>query len=359
MSFLKKLFGITTTENNVTEKVLNEDSKVLVLFETANRIYAVGNYEKSLELIDQIIPLSKVNNWKHLAFKANVLEDLGKYQEAIANYSRAIEWSNNEPMVYALFHQIGFCYLSLGSNLKAEEFYTSAINLKPKHPNTKEIPDIEGMDGGVMLGVKLERMYNNRGNARKNLKKYKEALSDCEMALRIDSYYSNTYFLKGQILYEQGNVEDAIKFIKKASDLGHSNALNILKEINQKEALKMNSTINEDPDVVLKRALNAIDNGNYNDAIRLGNELLNNYNAPTGYYVLGIVYTIVEKYDLALKNCLETNKYFPDVTDNLNRIGVCYCSLGNIPQGLIYFKRGMQLGDANCRGNYNYWVNQL
>lgn len=359
MSFLKKLFGINNHDNRVTENKVTENSKVTVLFGTANNMYTNGYYEKSLELIDQIIPLSKVNNWKHLAFKANVLEDLGKYQEAIANYSRAIEWSNDEALVYALFHQIGFCYLSLGSNSKAEEFYTTAINLKPQHPNSKQHPDIEGMDGGVMLGVKLERMFNNRGNARKNLKKYEAALSDCEMALKIDPYYANTYLLKGQIKYEEGDVNQAKLLIKKAAELGHNGALNILNEINQKEAKKSNSLKKEDPDVVLKRALNASDNGNYNEAIRLGNELLNNYNAPTAYYVLGIVYTIVEKYDLALKNCLETNKYFPDVPDNLNRLGVCYCSLGNISQGLIYFKRGMQLGDANCKGNYNYWVNQM
>ena len=111
--------------------------------------------------------------------------------------------------------------------------------------------------------------------------------------------------------------------------------------------------------VLSEIALKASDNGNYNEAIRIGNELVNDYNAPTGFYVLGIVYTIVENYDLGLKNCLETNKYFPDVPDNLNRLGVCYCSLGNISQGLVYFKRGVQLGDANCRGNYNYWVNKL
>lgn len=359
MSFLKKLFGINNQENKVTDNVIDEDSSVKQLFQKANDLYISGFYDKSLELINQILSLSKVNNWKYLAFKANVLEDLKKYQDAIANYSRAIEWSNNEAQVYALFHQIGFCYLSLGSNSKAEDFYTTAINLKTKHPNTKFIPDIEGMDGGVMLGVKFARMYNNRGNARKNLKKFNEALLDCEMALKIDPYYANTYLLKGQIKYEQGKVDEAIQLIKKSSDLGHKSAINILNEINQKESFKKNSSVKEDPDVVLKRALNASDNGNYNEAIRLGHELLNEYNSPTGYYVLGIVYTIVEKYDLALNNCLETNKYFTDVPDNLNRLGVCYCSLGNIPQGLTYFKRGMQLGDSNCRGNYNYWINQL
>lgn len=355
MNFIKKLFGVTTEENKITENKIIEEDKVIVLFEQANYLYASGFYDKSLELIDQIIPISKINNWKHLAFKANVLEDLEKYQDAIANYSRAIEWANDEALVYALFHQIGFCYLSLGSNSKAEEFYTTAINLKTKHPNTKQFPDIEGMDGGVMLGVKLARMYNNRGNARKNLMKFEEALSDCDKALSIDSYYSNTYLLKGQIKLELNEIEEAKVFLKKAAELGHKSATQILNNLN----IEQNNSRREDPDVLLKKALQACDYGDYNEAIKIGNELVNTYNAPTGFYVLGIVYTIVDKYDLALRNCLEAEKYFPNVPDNLNRIGVCYCSLGNIPKGLLYFKKGINLGDDNCKGNYNYWVNRL
>ena len=62
--------------------------------------------------------------WEYFAFRANCYEDLQEYKKAIENYEIAIELSENDEDVYALYHQIGFCYLNLKNDLKA--FMTSS-----------------------------------------------------------------------------------------------------------------------------------------------------------------------------------------------------------------------------------------
>ena len=107
---------------------------------------------------------------------------------------------------------------------------------------------------------------------------------------------------------------------------------------------------------LLERSLQSCDLGNYDEAIELAEKLLTLYQVPTGYFALGLVYAVQEKWELAATNCLEAYKSFPEVTDNLNRLGVAYCQLGDINEGLKYLKKGKLLGDENCSNNYNYWL---
>lgn len=182
-SFLKSLFGKK-----------EDGKKYFILAETA---YLHGNNLEALKMINSCIE-QDIEKWENFAFKANVLEDLQKFQEAIKTYEKAIELSETDEKMYALYHQIGFCYLNLGENRKAKEFYTYAIELKDRL-NSMGIKDEEGMNGGIMLGLPFKRIYNNRGNAFKNLTEYELAIKDCKKALEYDEDYSNPYLLLSQI----------------------------------------------------------------------------------------------------------------------------------------------------------------
>lgn len=203
----------------------------ILFFQQATNEYLSGNYNTSLQLINKTIQLSDINDWKHYAFKANVLEDLQKYDDAISNYEQAIEFSENDINVYALYHQIGFCYLSIGNNKKAAEFYTYSLELKKQHPNNQFNEDLEGMDGGVLLGVPFKRIYNNRGNALKNLNKLNEAIEDCKKALSYDKQYSNTYLLLSQIYSLAGQENKAIEMLRQSAILGNQNAIRMLQQM--------------------------------------------------------------------------------------------------------------------------------
>jgi tetratricopeptide repeat protein, tpr, putative (fragment) len=193
--------------------------------------YNQQNLNSALLNINRTIENSDIDDWKHFAFKANVLEDLGNYAEAIKNYEKAIDFAGDDIHIYAQYHQLGFCYLNLGNDQKALEFYTYAIELKKQHPNTSFNEDLEGMDMGVLLGIEFKRMYNNRANALKNLNKLQEAIEDCKKALEYDLSYSNPYSMLSQIFSKAGQETKAVKFLKIAARLGNQYAVNTLKKL--------------------------------------------------------------------------------------------------------------------------------
>lgn len=239
MNYFEKAFGRSRKTNyknlkpnkglfGVFKSGIKEYIKYYV---SAQQSYSSGNYNKSLELINKTIEDCDFDDWKQRAFKANVFEDLKIYQSAIKEYEIAIDICNNDINTYALYHQIGFCYLSLGDNNKAISFYTYAIELKKSHPNTEFNLDVEGMDSGVMLGIKFNRMYNNRANAFKNINKLNEAFEDCKTSLSFDKNYSNPYLMLSQIFSKAGKEPEAIKYLKIAAELGNKNAISMVSQI--------------------------------------------------------------------------------------------------------------------------------
>lgn len=197
----------------------------------AQQYYLNGQYIESLNYINRTIELSDIDDWRQYAFKANVLEDLQNFKDVIKYHEIAIDIKIGDVGVYALYHQIGFCYLSLGNNEKAAEFYTYAIDLKKQHPNSTYYQDEEGMRNGVMLGLPFERLYNNRGNALKNMGKLQDAFDDCKRAISYDENYSNPYLLLSQLFSENDQEDIAIRYLRISARLGNQNAQRMLKQI--------------------------------------------------------------------------------------------------------------------------------
>ncbi|MET4084234.1 tetratricopeptide (TPR) repeat protein [Pedobacter sp. UYP30] len=200
-------------------------------FQNATAQYLNGNNQSALTDINLTIENSDINDWQHYAFRGNVYEDLQNYNQAIKDYEQGIEFNSDDLQVYPLYHQIGFCYLSLGNDKKASEFYTYAIDLKKLHPNSAYNKDLEGMDGGIMRGLPFKRMFNNRANAFKNLNKLNEAIEDCKQAITYDQNYSNPYLLLSQIYSVAGQNQEAIKYLKISAQLGNQNAISTLRQL--------------------------------------------------------------------------------------------------------------------------------
>ncbi len=355
MSIFKKLFGkdkpseITPTPapQLVAKPAYNPESD----YNNAFDAYANGNLPLSLKLIENIFSIVDKPQMKHYAFRANIFEDMNNHTKAISDYESAISLAPNPHNAYQFYHQIGFNYLSLKSNEQAEKFYTKAIDLKSVHPNSASDPDKEVFDEGIMKGLTFARMYNNRGNARKNQGKLDEAFEDCRKAIELEPNYSNPYLLTGQLFELKGNYSEAIKWVEKSIALGNQSANRIL--YNLKDNLSRNPPV--EIQQLFDSCMRACDSGNYYEAINGGKKLLEVFNNPAGHYVLGLAYILMDDNLNAKKHCLESYKHVPMETNNINRLGVACCSLGDIQEGLFYFRKGMELGDNNCRQNYTYW----
>ncbi len=231
MNTFYKAFGRQRT-TELRERKLTDLSQgipaYIIFYQQATDDYLSNNYTSAFNNINKVIQQSDIDDWKHFAFRANIYETTQNYEKAIADYEKAIDFSSNDVMVYALYHQIGFCYLNLGNDKRAEEFYSYSLDLKLQHPNTEFNPDLEGLDGGVLVGIPIKRIYNNRANALKNQNKLNEAFEDCKKALSYDSNYSNTYLLLYQIFNIAGQKEEALKMLKHSAQLGNQNAIRML-----------------------------------------------------------------------------------------------------------------------------------
>jgi tetratricopeptide (TPR) repeat protein len=113
-------------ENRVEEaiKVLESASKLFydddeILYYLANRYYQVEQFDKAIAVYDQAIEYSEINGrdfslvWSYYFNKANSLARLGKHEESICIYTKAIEIQPNNCNIY--FNR-GMNYLML--NLK-------------------------------------------------------------------------------------------------------------------------------------------------------------------------------------------------------------------------------------------------
>lgn len=337
------------------QKKINENQQI---FQLATMSYLHNDIKNALKTINSCLELGSSEKWEYFAFKANCLEDLQEFKKAIENYEIAIELSENDEDVYALYHQIGYCYLNLNDNNKAKEFYTYALQLKTELQR-KNKQDLEGLDGGVLLGVSFQRIYNNRGNALKNLDELSNAISDCEKAISIDKNYSNPYLLLSQIYNLKGDKEKSLEFLKVSARLGNNYAKNELDNIGVNQTT-INSNSIGNIRFELEQCLKAtFEQHDLNRGRLLAEELINKgVNDIIPYLCLSAVYGTLENWRLCEKYSLEGLKFDKNNVMLLNHTGVAMCELGN-PNGLKYLEYGKNIGDPNCSGNYNYWRNRL
>ncbi|SNB22505.1 conserved hypothetical protein [Flavobacterium psychrophilum] len=348
-AFLRKRKPVKKASNSIFNFFRSKNSdnhkKFYILAEGS---YLHNDVNEALKLIESCIKSGGNEDWKNFAFKANALEDLQKYADAISCYEKAIELSGDDANVYALYHQIGFCYLNIGNNQKANEFYTYAIDLKNDFKMLGK-EDLEGMDGGVMIGIPYERMYNNRGNALKNLNKLEEAIENCNKAINFNKNYSNPYLLLSQIFKLKGNEGEQFRYLNIAAQLGNNFAIKELKVVKPKNTL-------EDLEYCLNLTFQQkdLENGE-----KLALELINNgIDNLIPYLCMSAISATKEEWNYCEMYSSYGLKYARQNEMLLNHMGVSLCEQGKTMKGLAYLKEGKELNYQSCIQNYNYWNNR-
>ena len=119
---------------------------------------------------------------------------LGREQNALANYDKAIEL---DPKSLPAYVNRGIAKSKLGRHEDALADYDRAIEIDPNDASA----------------------YVNRGNAKSELDRHEDALADYDRAIEIDPNHANAYFNRGNAKSELGRHEDALADYDKAIQL--------------------------------------------------------------------------------------------------------------------------------------------
>jgi tetratricopeptide (TPR) repeat protein len=128
--------------------------------------------------------------------KGGALYSLGKYDEAIKCYDKAIEIDPDNPVVW---NNKGLALNSLGKYDEAITSYDKAIEIDPDDADT----------------------WNNKGLALNSLGKYDEAITSYDKAIEIDPDDADTWNNKGLALNSLGKYDEAKKCYDRSKKLGY------------------------------------------------------------------------------------------------------------------------------------------
>ena len=95
----------------------------------ANILYAENNIQKAFELLVSIPAQERTaQNW---LLMGNILQDLGKTEEAVFMYNQAAVTDSND---FKAFYNLGNMYLDEEKPSLAIEEYKKVLKLKPEYP---------------------------------------------------------------------------------------------------------------------------------------------------------------------------------------------------------------------------------
>ena len=197
------------------------------LFNKGVTLGELGKYEEALRAFDKAIelkpdyPLAWYN-------KGLTLGELGKYEEALRAYDKAIELKPDYPLAW---FSKGYALGELGKHEEELRAYDKAIELKPDDPDAwfnkgvalgelgKYEEALRAFDKAIELKRDDPPAWNNKGIALGELGKYEEALRAYDKGIELKPDYPPAWYNKGIALGKLGKHEEALRAYDKAIEL--------------------------------------------------------------------------------------------------------------------------------------------
>jgi Flp pilus assembly protein TadD len=182
---------------NFYDKVIKDRNLAFAWGNKARSLSNLGRYNEAIECYDKAIEIDP-NYVFALSGKGWALADSEKYNEAIECYDKAIEIDPN--YVFALSGK-GWALLNLGKPEEAIRYYDKALEINPNHT----------------------RAWNNKGWSVRKLGKPEEAIKYYDKALEINPYDVFALNNRANAMDDLGRTEEAIKYYDKALEINPSN----------------------------------------------------------------------------------------------------------------------------------------
>ena len=200
-----------------------------------NVLRNLERYEEAIADYDQAIKLDPNNPSPYIG-RGKALSDLKRHYEAIADYNKAIKLDQSDPMPYI---GRGIVLRNLERYEEAIADYNKAIKLDPSDPlpyngrgnvlrNLERYEEaIADYDKAIELEPSDPLPYNGRGNVLRNLERYKEAIADYDKAIELDPSDPMPYNGRGNVLRNLERYKEAIADYDKAIELDPTSRLPI------------------------------------------------------------------------------------------------------------------------------------
>ena len=202
--------------------------EVEALFNQGVARYELGYLESALDCYDKVIEI-KPDFHEAWINRSQVLDRLGRYQEATTNYYTAIALqSGNKKVLLDHWYNLGCELVNLGQHEEAIAAYNKALEIDPKYHfawnnlgltlnklgHYREA--IAVYNKALEIDPKDHFAWHNLGNSLNDLGRNSEAITAFETALEIDRKYHFAWNGLGATLNDLGRHSEAIAALEKA-----------------------------------------------------------------------------------------------------------------------------------------------
>jgi tetratricopeptide (TPR) repeat protein len=264
-------------------------------YSRGNALFDLGRYEEAISSYDKAIEIDPDSQsiWLN---RSVAIRNLGRYTEAIISCEKALDIN---PDSLELWHEKGYCFEKLGQYEESLQCHNQTVRIKSDYA--------EG--------------WYNRGVQLGNLGRYEEAIQSYDKALEIDSDYYKAWNNRGGTLANLGKYEEAIQSYDKALEIkpDYHEVLNnrgvALGNIGKyEEAILSYDTIKLDYyEALINRGVALSNLGRYEEALSSYDKALEIKSSdPSAYYNKACAYSLQNNLEPALENLQKATQLNPE-----------------------------------------------
>ena len=249
---------------------------------------AVASYRRAVEI--------KPDFAMAYSNQGNALQELGRFDEAVASYRRAVEINPDFAMAHS---NLGNALQELGRLDEAVASYRRAVEIKPD----------------------FAEAHNNLGATLRDLGQLDGAVASCRRALEIKPDYAEAHSNLGAILQSLGQLDDAVASYRRSADIKpgyaitHNNMGNALRDLGRLD----------DAVVSYRRALKI----NPNDAAVLSS--------------LGFALQSLGQLEGAVASYRRALEIKPDFAEALSNLGAALKDIGQLDAAEASYREALQI----------------
>ena len=345
---------------NITPEEI--ETLAFLAFHRGNFMMILGQIDEALKDYSRAIELSP-NNAAAYTNRGIIYSEKGEFDLAIKDYFSALKINPDSTNAY---NNRGNAYTNINEIDFAIQDYTKAIQLKPDfacaytcrglayiRKNELDLA-ISDLNKSIELDPELAVAYVNRGLFYLRKRDLNPAIQDFTLAIELDPELAVAYVNRGSAYHEKRNFEQAIKDLNIAIELNpnyaeaHFNRGNVYQEKGDVDMAIADYTTAiqlqfDDASFYYNRGNAYQSKEDYISAIQDFSTAINLYPEFVEAYVnRGTVYRIVGHFDLAIEDQTKAIHLDPNDAEAYNNRGLVYLHNGNVDLAIQDFNTAIQ-----------------